>query len=659
MPVAKKPSYDELEQRVQELERKKEMLEANLNRYELAINASEEGIWDFDPRTSDAHVSSRWLNMLGYEEGELQASYDTWLELLHPDDRPGAENAIKDFLEHPTNLLSIEFRMRTKKGDWRWVHSKGKVYEKDARGNVSRIVGTHVDITERHRLEIDLRTTRFCFEKASIGIYRIAPNGNILDVNRQAALNLGYTVEEMRGMTLFDIDPNVSEREYVEIWKILREKGMNHFERVHRRKDGTETAVEITTNLLEYDGQQFSIAFVVDINNRKKVVEEKEKLQRQLLQAQKMEAVGLLASGIAHDFNNMLSVVLGNAELATLDLETGQNIRHHLERIQNTALRSSGLVRQLLAFARKQTIQPIVLDINYTIANMLNVLRRLIGENIDLKWLPGHEPGKVMLDPSQVDQILANLMVNAKDAINGAGNVTIETSRVEIDTAYCETHYWFKPGSYVMLSVSDSGHGMDKDTQNKIFEPFFTTKEIGRGTGLGLATVYGIVKQNKGFIHVYSEIGQGTIFKIYFPITDVASKKIKSEILTEAPLKGCETVLIVEDDEGILELSETILGRLGYTVITAKTPDQAIKEAQAYTKKIDLLLSDVVMPSMNGRELAQRLEEIIPGIKCLYMSGYTANVIAHHGVLDQGINFLPKPFTAKDLARKVRDALGD
>lgn len=229
MPVDKKPSYDELEQRVQELERKKEMLEANLDRCELAINASEEGIWDFDPRTGDGHFSSRWLNMLGYEEGELQATYDTWLELLHPDDKPGAENAIKDFLEHPTDLLSIEFRMRTKKGNWRWVHSKGKVSEKDAGGNVSRIVGTHVDITEQHRLEIDLRTTRFCFEKASIGIYRVAPNGNILDVNRQAALNLGYTVEEMIGMTLFDIDPNISEREYVEIWQRLREKGMNHF----------------------------------------------------------------------------------------------------------------------------------------------------------------------------------------------------------------------------------------------------------------------------------------------------------------------------------------------------------------------------------------------------------------------------------------------
>ncbi len=351
------------------------------------------------------------------------------------------------------------------------------------------------------------------------------------------------------------------------------------------------------------------------------------------------------------------------AELATLDLKTGKNISNHLERIQNTALRSTGLVRQLLAFARKQTIQPIVLDINDTIANMLNVLRRLIGENIDLEWLPGHEPGKVMLDPSQLDQILANLMVNAKDAINNAGKVTIETSRAEIDTAYREKHYWFKPGSYVMLSVSDSGHGMDKDTQNKIFEPFFTTKEIGRGTGLGLATVYGIVKQNKGFIHVYSEIGQGTIFKIYFPITDVSSnvssKKNESKILTEAPLKGFETVLIVEDDAGILKLSETILSRLGYTVITAKTPDQAIKKAQAYTKKIDLLLTDVVMPLMNGRELAQRLEEIIPGIRCLYMSGYTANVIAHHGVLDQGITFLSKPFTAQNLARKVRDALGD
>ena len=659
MPVAQKPSYDELEQRVLELERKEKALQVKLDLYELAIEASEEGIWDLDPRTGAAHFSSRWLGMLGYEPGELQATYDTWLKLLHPDDRPAAEKALKDFLEHPTNLFSIEFRMRTKKGDWLWVHSKGKVFAKDARGNVSRMVGTHVDITERHRLETDLRTTLFCFERASIGIYRVAPSGKIFDVNRQAALNLGYSVEELTGMTLFDIDPNVSESDYARIWQNLREKGSNHFERVHRRKDGTEMAVEITTSLLEYDGQQFSVAFVKDITGRKKAEEEQEKLQNQLLQAQKMEAVGHLAGGIAHDFNNMLSVVIGNAELAALNLEAGKNIDRHLKLIQDTAHRSSSLVRQLLAFARKQTIQPVVLDLNDTIDRMLNVLRRLIGEDIDLEWQPGHEPGKVMLDPSQVDQILANLMVNAKDAINGAGKVTIETSRAEIDETYRDRHHWFEPGSYVMLSVSDNGCGMDQSTQNQIFEPFFTTKEIGRGTGLGLATVYGIVKQNKGFIHVYSEIGQGTTFKLYFPIAQVVPKDFETGTLAETPLKGSETVLIVEDDVDILEMSKTILDHLGYTVIAAKTPGQAIKKAQAQTRKIDLLLSDVVMPVMNGRELAQRLNEIMPGIKCLYMSGYTANVIAHHGVLDPGIHFLSKPFSVQDLARKIRETLGD
>ena len=659
MPAAKKPSYDELEQRVLELERKEKALQANLDLYELAIEASEEGIWDFDPRTGAAHFSSRWLGMLGYKPGELRATYDTWLELLHPDDRPGAENALKDFLEHPTNLFSIEFRMRTKKGDWLWIHSKGKVFAKDARGNVSRMVGTHVDITQRHRLETDLRTTRFCFERASIGIYRIAPNGKIFGVNQQAALNLGYSVEELTGMTLFDIDPNVSESDYARIWQNLREKGKNHFERIHRRKDGTEMAVDITTSLLEYDGQQFSVAFVTDITDRKKAEEKQEKLQSQLLQAQKMEAVGHLAGGIAHDFNNMLSVVIGNAELAALNLETGKDIDHHLKLIQDTAHRSSCLVRQLLAFARKQTIQPIVLDLNDTIARMLSVLRRLIGEDIDLEWQPGHEPGKVKLDPSQVDQILANLMVNAKDAINGTGKVTIETSRAEIDEAYRDKHHWFEPGSYVMLSVSDSGCGMDQDTQDQIFEPFFTTKEIGRGTGLGLATVYGIVKQNRGFIHVYSEIGQGTTFKLYFPISPVFPKESESGTLTGAPLKGSETVLVVEDDGDILDMSKTILDHLGYTVITAETPGQAIKKAQAYTQKIDLLLSDVVMPVMNGRELAKRLKEIMPGIRCLYMSGYTANVIAHHDVLDEGIHFLSKPFSVQDLARKIRETLED
>jgi len=262
-----------------------------------------------------------------------------------------------------------------------------------------------------------------------------------------------------------------------------------------------------------------------------------------------------------------------------------------------------------------------------------------------------------MLDPSQIDQLLANLMVNAKDAIDGAGMVTIETNRITVNEGYRNNRSWLTAGTYIMLSVSDNGCGMDKETQERIFDPFFTTKGIGRGTGLGLATVYGIVKQNKGCIHVQSKIGKGSSFKLYFPATEMPVEEINSGIFLESPFKGSETVLIVEDDAYILEIAEAILIHLGYTVITANAPGLAIKKAQASDQKIDLLLTDVVMPLMNGRELAQRFEEITPGIKCLYMTGYTSDVIANHGVLHEGVNFISKPFTIHDLARKVRETL--
>jgi len=639
------------------LERKENSLQKELNFYKLALDTAELGIWDYNPKTGDCNFSSRWLSMLGYEADELPSTYDTWLELLHPDDRQAAVDTLDNFLKHPTGLLSLRFRVRAKNEDWRWIHSKMKVTERNSEDRIAHVVGTHFDITESQRMEADLGATRFIFDNASIGIYRIASDAKILDINRQAAMHLGYSTEEILNMTIFDIDPNVKRKQWDRIWRVLLEQGTDTFERTHLRKDGTEMPVEVTSQLLEYDGQQFSISFVKDITERKNAEREKEKLQNQLLQSQKMESIGLLAGGIAHDFNNILSAIIGNAELAMRVRKSDKSAAPYLQQICDAAFRSSDLIKQLLAFARKQTIKPVVFDINGKIAQMINMLRRLIGENIKLQWLPSQEPCRVMLDPSQIDQLLANLMVNAKDAIDGAGMVTIETNRITVNEGYRNNRSWLTAGTYIMLSVSDNGCGMDKETQERIFDPFFTTKGIGRGTGLGLATVYGIVKQNKGCIHVQSKIGKGSSFKLYFPATEMPVEEINSGIFLESPFKGSETVLIVEDDAYILEIAEAILIHLGYTVITANAPGLAIKKAQASDQKIDLLLTDVVMPLMNGRELAQRFEEITPGIKCLYMTGYTSDVIANHGVLHEGVNFISKPFTIHDLARKVRETL--
>jgi len=380
-------------------------------------------------------------------------------------------------------------------------------------------------------------------------------------------------------------------------------------------------------------------------------------LEGQLQQAQKMESVGRLAGGVAHDYNNMLSVIIGYTELAMDKVAPSDALHAELQEILNAAKRSNEITRQLLAFARKQTINPAVLDLNETVEGMLKMLRRLIGENIELSWRPGPGLWAVKLDPAQIDQILANLCVNARDAIDGVGHITIETHSVSLDEHYCKDHADFLPGEYVMLAVSDNGSGMDREMLKNIFEPFFTTKDVHRGTGLGLATVYGIVKQNKGAVNVYSEHGGGSTFKIYLPRHAGAVEAPDLQQPREIPEGRGETVLLVEDETGIMKMGQIMLERLGYHVLAADSPADALNQAEACAEKIHLLITDVVMPEMNGRELAGKLESLYPDIKVLFMSGYTANVIAHHGVLDKGLHFIEKPFTTRNLAGKVREAL--
>jgi signal transduction histidine kinase/ActR/RegA family two-component response regulator len=400
-----------------------------------------------------------------------------------------------------------------------------------------------------------------------------------------------------------------------------------------------------------------NVVIFTDITAEKEAEAERQRLLGQLAQSQKMESIGRLAGGVAHDFNNMLGVILGHTELALGTVAADDPLHTALLEIRQAAQRSTDLTRQLLAFARKQVVSPQVLDLNETLAGMLKMLRRLIGEDIDLVWQPGKNLGTVKMDPSQIDQILANLCVNARDAIADTGKIIIETQTAVFDEAYCAEHAGFVPGAYVMLAVSDSGSGMDAETIAYLFEPFFTTKGVGKGTGLGLATVYGIVTQNNGFINVYSEPGHGTTFKIYLPryLSEASATVDAPAAKPIAP--GHETILLVEDERMILEMATVMLERHGYTVLQAVTPGEALRLAGEHADEINLLLTDVVMPEMNGHDLFQRLSALKPGLKCLFMSGYTANVIAHHGVLDPGVQFLQKPFSMQGLAAKVREAL--
>jgi len=365
-----------------------------------------------------------------------------------------------------------------------------------------------------------------------------------------------------------------------------------------------------------------------------------------------------LAGGVAHDFNNLLMGIMGYADLCRDGLPDAHPVREWLDEITHEAERSASLTRQLLAFARRQTVAPKVTDLNDLVGNMLKMLRRLIGENIDLAWQPGAELWPVKIDPSQLDQILANLCVNASDAIGGVGKITIETDNVSIDEGYGAEHVEAAPGSYMMLAVSDDGCGMDHETLRNIFEPFFTTKPTGEGIGLGLSTVYGIVKQNGGFVNVYSEPGRGTTFRIYLPRATNARNENAPETTKPTLQGGHETILLVEDEAGIRFTIRLFLEKFGYTVIAAASPDEALRLVADHPDGIDLLITDVVMPGMNGRDLAKKLAADYPSMKILYMSGYTANVIAHRGILDEGVQFLRKPIGRDELAQKVRGALG-
>jgi PAS domain S-box-containing protein len=509
------------------------------------------------------------------------------------------------------------------------------------------------------RMQEVIERYRALFSQAGEGILIMSEEGTIIDVNESFCRMHGYSKEEMAGMNISELDPGGGTEKVPERTLLMLAGESLVFEVAHIHKDGHTFQLQVSATVINYGGKTVIQSFHHDITERKRAEVERMKLEAQLQQAQKMESVGRLAGGVAHDFNNLLTIISGYSQLGIVELDASQPVHPYFVNILGAAEKSADLTRQLLAFARKQTIEPVVLDLNDTVAGMLKMLQRLIGEGMRLVWQPASNLWPVKVDPSQIDQILANLCINARDSIADIGTIVIETGNGIIDETYSVRHPGITPGEFVRLTISDNGCGMDKETQAQIFEPFFTTKELGKGTGLGLAMVYGIVKQNNGFINVYSEPGIGTTFTIYLPRhkgTDSAAHLL-TEYPAESVARGQETVLLVEDELGILNMAAMILEKQGYTVLRASTPGEATMLAEKNSNDIHLLITDVVMPEMNGRDLANTLMAHYPHLKCLFMSGYTSEVIAHHGVLAEGVNFIQKPFSLPVLASKVREVL--
>jgi PAS domain S-box-containing protein len=573
------------------------------------------------------------------------------------------ERRIAPLLDGRERSARFEKRYVRKDGTTLWADASVTVRRDDG-GRPLHFITTIVDISERKRAEEALRASeeyqRAMIACSPVALYSVDADGVVLTWNHSAERVFGWRAEEVVGRPL-PIVPDGMREEFAALReRALDDEGFVAEELVRQRKDGALIPVRLSVApVFDSEGSVIAILGAAeDISERLRAEAEREELQGQLLQSQKLQSVGRLAGGVAHDFNNMLGVIIGRAEMRLRQLGPDDADRSTLEAILNAANRSADLTRQLLAFARQQTIAPKVLGLNETVEGLLKMIRRLIGEDIDLAWQPARSRCPVYLDPSQVDQILVNLCVNARDAIDDVGKITIETALVSLSEEYCAIHVDAMPGEYVLLAVSDDGCGMDTATRAQVFEPFFTTKESGMGTGLGLSTVFGIVRQNDGFINVYSEPGQGSTFRIYLPchLEDVAG--LSPHTVDEAPGGRGERALLVEDEPSLLEMIQTVLEELGYSVVVASGPSQALEAAaEQQDHSLDLLVTDVVMPGMNGKELAERLRAELPDMKVLFMSGYTSNAIAHHGVLDTGVHFIQKPFSMHELAVKVREAL--
>lgn len=642
----------ELQARVEILLRTRRLSVEAEKRYHALTDSSQAGVFILQDECI-VYANSALLKMSGREWNEVAGR--NFLEYVHPEDRERVIKRYQDLIAGE-QTESHEVRILTPSGA-RWLElCSAKTMYKGKPG----ILGVALDVTERKTMELERERLVAAVEQSGEMIVITNPDGIIQYVNPAFEKVTGYTRQEVIGKTPKILKSGKQDREfYRNLWETILAGQTWKGRMVNKRKDGTFFAKESTISPVK-DPSGRIINFVAvkrDITEYIRMSEEQELLKEQFQQAQKLEAVGRLAGGVAHDFNNMLNVILGYGEMILNRLHEEDPLREEITEIVQAAKRSADLTRQLLAFSRKQPLAPEVLDLNTVVRNIEKMLTRLIGEDVELELILAEGIGHVMADPGQLEQVIMNLAVNAKDAMPRGGKLIIETANVELDETYASRHVGVNPGSYVMLSVTDTGCGMAAETLSHIFEPFFSTKEKGKGTGLGLSTVYGIVKQSGGHIWVYSELGRGTTFKIYLPRTETKDQ-LQEVAIQKVPTKGeGEYILVVEDEESLRNLVHKALSSLGYRVSVAANGREALLMIEEKVIKPDLLITDVVMPDMGGRELVERARRDHPNMKVLFMSGYTDEAVVHHAILDRGTPFLQKPFDLSTLAETVRNVL--
>jgi two-component system cell cycle sensor histidine kinase/response regulator CckA len=630
--------------------------EEQLRRSEAALRQAQRvahvGNWMWNIKTNQLEWSDEMCHIFGVEKETFSGSLDDAIaRAVHPDDRAKVEQAnlavVKDKKPAP-----LEYRVIWPDGSIRVVWGEAGELTVDEEGNPSLLTGIVQDITERKRAEEARARLATAIDQAAESIVITDTAGTIQYVNPAFERITGYSRAEAIGQNPRILKSGKQDAAFYQaLWAAIAAGQVWQGRLVNRKKDGSLYTEDATISPVRDES-----GTIVNYVAVKRDVTRELQLEEQYYQAQKMEAIGRLTAGIAHDFNNMLTAINGFSELISLGMAPDDPLQESVGKVLSSGRRAAGLVRQLLAFSRKQMVQPAAMDLNAVMVNVEEMLKRVIGEDVELRINPASGLWAILADPTQVEQVILNLAVNARDAMPNGGKLTIETANVTLDEAYTAEHLEVQPGEYVLLAVSDTGAGLSAEAKAHLFEPFFTTKELGRGTGLGLATVYGIAKQSGGEVYVYSEEGLGTTFKVYFPRAGQAAPLASPQVRKDMPV-GSETILLVEDDAAIRDLARRVLHMQGYTVLEARNGQEALQAAADFPAAVHLLLTDVVMPGESGASLAKQLALSRPGLKTLYMSGYTDNAIAHHGVLDPGIAFLQKPFSPMELARKVRAVL--